>query len=227
MQIIPVLDIKDGAVVRAVAGARATYRPLVTPLAKSAAPIDVVAGFMRLHPFETIYVADLDAIERRGRNDAVLPGILAAFPSLRLWVDAGGQAILRERVAPVIGSESLASLEALKSAPPEAVLSLDFRGEEFLGPPDVLADPAAWPPRVIVMTLARVGVRAGPDVGALQAVRARAEGRRIFAAGGVRDRADIATLIDLGVSGALVATALHAGALSAADIDAASSFDIR
>ena len=62
----PVIDLKGGHVVRAFRGERASYAPIVTPLAASSAPQEVVAGFLRLHDFDTIYVADLDAIERRG-----------------------------------------------------------------------------------------------------------------------------------------------------------------
>jgi phosphoribosylformimino-5-aminoimidazole carboxamide ribotide isomerase len=47
-----------------------------------------------------------------------------------------------------------------------------------------------------------------------------AAGRRIYAAGGVRDAADLAALARAGIAGALVATALHDGRLRRADIDA-------
>ena len=51
------------------------------------------------------------------------------------------------------------------------VLSLDFRGDAFQGPQEILAEPALWPQRVIVMTLARVGSGAGPDLERLAAIR--------------------------------------------------------
>ena len=44
------------------------------------------------------------------------------------------------------------------------VLSLDFRGDDFLGPRDILDRDDLWPERIIVMTLARVGAASGPDV---------------------------------------------------------------
>jgi phosphoribosylformimino-5-aminoimidazole carboxamide ribotide isomerase len=70
------------------------------------------------------------------------------------------------------------------------------------------------------LTLARVSSGAGPDVDRLAAVRAIASGRRIYAAGGVRDGADLTALAGAGIAGALVATALHDGRLRRADIDA-------
>jgi phosphoribosylformimino-5-aminoimidazole carboxamide ribotide isomerase len=68
------------------------------------------------------------------------------------------------------------------------------------------------------MTLARVGSGAGPDLERLAAVAAGAPGRLIYAAGGIRDAADLATLKRLGVAGALVATSLHDGRLTGRDI---------
>jgi phosphoribosylformimino-5-aminoimidazole carboxamide ribotide isomerase len=70
------------------------------------------------------------------------------------------------------------------------------------------------------MTLARVGSGAGPDVERLAAVQRIAAGRRIYAAGGVRDAADLAALARAGIAGALVATALHDGRLGRAEIEA-------
>ena len=127
-------------------------------------------------------------------------------------------------VSHVLGSESLASLEdyerARKCARPAAPLSLDFRGNTFLGPPALLEDAALWPNRIIVMTLARVGSGEGPDLARLAAVIARAEGRKVFAAGGVRNGDDLKALRDIGAAGALVATALHTGAITPADLAA-------
>jgi phosphoribosylformimino-5-aminoimidazole carboxamide ribotide isomerase len=68
------------------------------------------------------------------------------------------------------------------------------------------------------MTLARVGSGAGPDTGRIADICARAPGRSIYAAGGVRDTSDLAALQQLGVAGALVATSLHDGRLSGADL---------
>jgi len=229
MQIVPVIDLRGGEVVRAVEGRRAAYRPIVTPLARTSAPRDVVAGFLRLHPFDAVYVADLDAIEGRGDHRAAVAELAEAFPDLRFWVDGGardaGQArdwLALEQADLVIGSESLASAQALRdlAGEPRLLLSLDFRGEEFLGPAELLDRPALWPRRVIVMTLARVGAMGGPDMERLRAVAARAPGRRLYAAGGLRDARDLAALGAVGAVGALVASALHNGTLAGPNIAA-------
>ena len=89
----------------------------------------------------------------------------------------------------VLGSESQSDARMVRDLAddPRVVLSLDFRGAAFAGPPELLAEPDGWPRQVIVMTLARVGSGAGPDVARLSEIRAMATQRSIYAAGGVRD----------------------------------------
>src|SRR5438105_11015115 len=89
MQIIPVLDLKDRTVVRAQMVERDRYRPIETPLAPSSDPVDVARGLLSVHPFQTLYIADLDAIEGRGDNEAAIGQLRRAFPQLSLWVDNG------------------------------------------------------------------------------------------------------------------------------------------
>lgn len=224
--IIPVLDLKHGDVVRARAGDRANYRPILTPLASGSAPRDVLDGLLRLAPFGTVYVADLDAIGREGSHRAAIDCLAASAPDLRIWIDGGfataaeAGAAARARVLPVLGSETLAGkgeLDAARGLLGAAgfVLSLDYRGGAFLGPPEIEERVALWPDRVILMTLDRVGMDEGPDLAALEALVRRAGGHAVFAAGGVRGEADLRALQKIGVAGVLVASALHDGRLPA------------
>jgi phosphoribosylformimino-5-aminoimidazole carboxamide ribotide isomerase len=227
MNIIPVLDLRGGAVVRAQMGQRDLYKPIVTPLSPTSDPVDITRGLLSVHPFTTFYLADLDAIEGTGDNAKVLHRLRAEFPALAFWVDNGvaGVAAAKQWLAAglgdlVIGSESQKDMALVRhlGKHDRSVLSLDFRGDAFQGPPALLGDTAAWPQRLIVMTLARVGSGAGPDLDRLAAVRDAAPGRAIYAAGGVRDGADLAALKRVGVAGALVATSLHNGRLKGSDI---------
>ena len=83
----------------------------------------------------------------------------------------------------------------------------------------MLDEPQHWPDEVIVMTLSRVGARQGPATAEVAAIASRAGSRRIYAAGGVRDRADMIALHAAGAAGVLVATALHAGTVKAGDLE--------
>lgn len=221
MQVIPVLDLIAGQVVRAKMGDRDAYRPIQTPLSTTADPVDVTAGLMRLGAVSTLYVADLDAIRSRGENFEALARLRAAFPALSLWIDNGASdsaalAATRRFGAPVLGSE-LQRDPSLVADAPDALLSLDFRGDAFQGPPELLRRPDLWPNQIIVMTLARVGSGAGPDFDRLAAIRIRAEARQVYAAGGVRDNTDLDALRNAGAAGVLVASALHDGKISPGD----------
>jgi phosphoribosylformimino-5-aminoimidazole carboxamide ribotide isomerase len=225
MQIVPVIDLKGALVVHARRGERGSYAPIVTPLSRSAEPVAVLSGLLSVAPFQAIYVADLDAIMMGRDLSPVVESLADRFPMLEFWVDAGiaapiaADALLRhERLNLVIGSESQGDLRLLDAFRdhPRVLLSLDFRGDEFIGPADLIDRPEHWPKRVIVMTLARVGSGAGPDLVRLARIVAQVPGRAVFAAGGVRDEHDLAALLKSGVAGALVATAIHQGAIRTA-----------
>ena len=229
--VVPVVDLRGGGAGRARAGDRENYRPLASRLVADPSPVAALSGLLSLHPFRSAYVADLDAIERGAPNDAAVAAMAASAPGLELWLDAGFSAVAAVEAAlalgtgrAVIGSESQSAdvglARRLCDAGRPVALSLDFRGETFLGPPELLSDPALWPDVVVVMTLARVGSGEGPDLRRLAEIRARAGTRRVFAAGGVRGSGDLAALAAAGLAGVLVASALHDGRITAADLEA-------
>jgi phosphoribosylformimino-5-aminoimidazole carboxamide ribotide isomerase len=106
----------------------------------------------------------------------------------------------------------------LRAIVPGAVLSLDRRGDAVLGPLALTERPALWPARVIHLDLARVGARAGPDLAAIERLHSLSPGTALYAGGGVRSMEDLRALQHAGASGALIATALHDGSLSARDL---------
>jgi phosphoribosylformimino-5-aminoimidazole carboxamide ribotide isomerase len=219
VHIVPVIDIRVGAVVQAVGGERNAYRPIETPLASSAAPLAVATGLLALARFDTLYIADLDGIEGRGCQNAVITALAAALPDVALWIDDGSD------TAAVIGSESLASVAAWEAISARrgraAILSLDFRDDRFLGPQPLLDQPSLWPDRVIAMTLGSVGRAGGPALPIIADIAERAgPGRTVYGAGGLRDAADLRALRAAGARGALIATALHRGTIKPGDIEA-------
>jgi phosphoribosylformimino-5-aminoimidazole carboxamide ribotide isomerase len=227
MEIIPVIDLKGGTVVHARLGRRDLYRPIESPLARSSDPVDVADGLLSVHPFATLYVADLDAIGGTGDNRAALARLKHEFPRVALWVDSGIADVevaadwLRQDIGHlVLGTETQrdTAVVARFCGDARVVLSLDFRGAELQGPPTLLAETDIWPQRVIVMTLDRVGSHAGPDLDRLRAVKATGARRAVYAAGGVRDAGDLRALARNNIAGALVASSLHDGRLTGDDL---------
>jgi phosphoribosylformimino-5-aminoimidazole carboxamide ribotide isomerase len=227
MEIIPVIDLKSEAVVHARMGQRDFYRPIQTPLARTSEPVDVISGIMAIYPFKTLYIADLDAIGNNGNNLNAILQVKQAFPAIEFWIDCGISDIdnaenwlKRDLGRLVLGSESLVDMTLIHHFAHSLrhVLSLDFRGKTFQGPPALLAKPEWWPQKVIAMTLDRVGSQSGPDFDRLTAVLTAAEASTIYAAGGIRDLNDLVVLKTTGVAGALIASSLHNGQITGADI---------
>jgi len=77
---------------------------------------------------------------------------------------------------------------------------------------------AAGAGATIVIDLARVGTSAGLDVALVERVRRVAPDTLLIAGGGIRRWDDVEQLAQSGCDAALVATALHSGAMSAADV---------
>ncbi|HEY0292692.1 MAG TPA: HisA/HisF-related TIM barrel protein [Hansschlegelia sp.] len=223
MDVIPVIDLMNGEVVHARRGERGNYRPIVSPLAKGSSPTEIASALMDLAPFRRLYVADLDAIFGRPGNDAAVAALARAHPAVEIWVDRGDADadLLRRRAASgpgvsVVGAEAFSEFDPLARAidAAEGVLSLDYDAGGRMGPAEIYESPDVWPHRLIVMTLARVGAGEGPDVERLTETLALAGDREVFAAGGVRGAEDLEALEEIGVAGALVASALHDGRLT-------------
>jgi len=240
MRVIPVIDLKGGVAVHAVRGERERYRPVRSRIAAGADPVALTRAVRDRLGLDEVYVADLDAIAG-GDGD---PGVVAALArEASAMVDAGATdaaaaARLLECGAArvVIGTETLpspAALRRLRDALPEApiVLSLDLRGGRLLSPDPALAGLGAAEAlarlaadagvrEAIVLDLARVGSGAGPDLAATAALHARFPEIELLAGGGVRHARDLRALAGAGAAGALVATALHTGAIDAAELRA-------
>ena len=218
MHIIPVIDLKDGLAVAARQGKRQTYRPLASPLCPQPELPAVIRAYLSVFPFRTFYIADLNAIEKNGNNHALITRMLQAHSDISLWIDSGTDLFIndnsvsfRDRVSNVLGSETGISIEQLDhyTRKSDCILSLDYRGGELLGNPDLPAQPARLPQRVIIMNLERVGSHAGPDLEHISSLADRLPGKKVYAAGGVRNAEDLRLLAGIGAHGALVASALH------------------
>jgi len=233
MRVIGVIDLKDGVAVHAVRGERQRYRPVRSGLVEGADPVAVARALRDRLGLRELYVADLDAIAGGRGHDDVLRALAA---EAELMVDAGvGDAAGVERVLSlgvaraIVGTETLAEAAAFAELPLDRlVLSLDMRGGRVLardselatlGPGEALARlTRAGLREAIVLDLARVGSGEGPDVGLLGELHGRFPQLALLAGGGVRDAADLRALAHAGAAGALVATALHSGAIGRDDL---------
>lgn len=248
MQIIPVLDLAGGVAVHAQAGDRSRYAPLVSDLVpdRTGDALAVLRAFHAVLGVHECYVADLDAIQG-GALQRSLIRELAEFNTGfagALLVDAGtnqpGGAL---EVLSCGASEVVVGLETLQAfsdlaaivevvGPTRLVFSLDLRlGNPVLHPamqdasgvdPDALSlaaqATAAGVATLLLLDLGRIGTGCGVDIGLLETIRRRFPRVRLLAGGGVLTRLDLERMRDVGCDGALVASALHTGRVSASDL---------
>ncbi|HWB13008.1 MAG TPA: HisA/HisF-related TIM barrel protein [Pirellulales bacterium] len=240
---IPVLDLLRGVVVRGVAGKREEYRPIKSLLCDQPSPAAVAGAFVRLG-FSRAYVADLDAIAGAKPDWRTYETLLDC--GLDLLVDAGagtGQRAAelapfshrgRQLAGVIVGLESIADERELKPAieivtPGRTIFSLDLRaGVPITRMPrwkDLLAQTIAervidlGVRRLIVLDLAQVGVNSGVSTVELcRRLRDEHPALEIISGGGVRNVDDLRSLAEAGCDAALVASALHDGRLTAADL---------
>jgi phosphoribosylformimino-5-aminoimidazole carboxamide ribotide isomerase len=222
MRLIPVLDLKDGVVVHAQRGQRASYQPINSPLSPSSNVYDVIEAFLQLNDFSVMYLADLNAITQHGDNQALIHAVLQRYPLINFWLDAGYQSpnlafANVDNYRPVLGSECCTAEQL--AATKNALLSLDFSAHnEPLGEARLFNDSRLWFEQVILMTLARVGSDAGVDSEKLRFYQQNYPQTDFIAAGGVRNIADLQQLKAIGINSVLVASALHTKAIDKADI---------
>ncbi len=247
MRIIPVIDLRAGRAVRGPAGERTRYSPVQSRLGSAASadlsdPVDLLQRYQAALRPETIYVADLDRIEGCGDNDLALERLLAAAPQIRFLVDGGfadpgtiAGAARDGRIASVIATETLCSIEPLSSRPRPGAGSHPILGLD-LGPsgivsrsPQVASIPedeilrravGAGFDTAILLLLDRVGTGAGLPRLRLLALRAAAPGLRLYTGGGISSLDDLRFLRDGGFAGALLASALHEGGITPDDLAA-------
>ncbi len=231
--VIPVIDLKGGVAVHAKGGKRADYRPLETPFGPADDPLAIARGLLDVTGSTALYIADLDAIEGRGNNYSLCRDLADVLPTTTLWIDAGFSDVdecafwLPLGATLVIGSESLASHDNWKD-----IHAKSWRWRHAVTRlrrcDDAWTADIARRDRAVARTAHRHesrprrhrgGARPRPaEVRLCQGRRAR----RVYAAGGIRNSGDLAKVTETGARGALIATALHTGAVTQKEIAALS-----
>ena len=238
MQIVPVIDILGGVVVRAIGGRRDDYRPLITILTDDVSPLAIARAMAVKVNSTTIYVADIDAIVSDQTNIDLIA--ILSNAGFEVWADLGiasdeqlHQFDPGSQAIPVLGSETLRHLTTLNRAidrfgPNGVIASVDLQNGKLLGRwnqwgfqqcPDAIGYVAEayrrGVRRFIVLDLAAVGEGRGvPTLELCRDVKTTYPDIELIAGGGIRNRDDVESLNRVGVAGVLVSTAIHAGTLS-------------
>ncbi|GAA2040020.1 bifunctional 1-(5-phosphoribosyl)-5-((5-phosphoribosylamino) methylidenea mino)imidazole-4-carboxamide isomerase/phosphoribosylanthranilate isomerase PriA [Catenulispora yoronensis] len=228
LELLPAVDVADGQAVRLVQGAAGSETSYGDPLAAALAWQQAGA--------EWIHLVDLDAAFGRGSNAELLADVVRKL-DVRVELSGGirdDESLTRalatgcERVN--LGTAALETPEWVRKAIGEhgdkIAVGLDVRGTTLSARGwtkdggelyDVLARlDADGCARYVVTDVNRDGTLTGPNLELLRNVCAATD-KPVVASGGVsslEDLAALATLVPIGVEGAIVGKALYAGAFT-------------
>ena len=253
-EVIPVMDLKEGLVVRGERGERDCYQPIESQLTTANDLMSIADVLHQRFGFEKFYLADLDSIQKstpiRHQNHALYSQL--AEKGYRLMVDNGirflrdvSMLFCQGASQAIIGLEMNPSEELLKDvittfAADQLIFSLDLYQHVPLGlilqSPDEaeLAETEKQQTylevvetvyslgyrNLIVLDLASVGTDAGlSTVSICKDLLHHFPDLNLVSGGGVRSVLDLNEMKELGLSGALVASAIHNGSLTCKDIN--------
>ena len=140
------------------AGERSKYQAISSPLCPSSEPASIVDAFLQLAPFDTIYIADLNALAEQWR--LFRPASIHCSCGFRMssfWIDAAFDSVDKLHVLPSAFRDSNrywppklstrsnnTNTSQRQSQDRQYVLSLDHKGGR-LGPDDLFIKPELWP----------------------------------------------------------------------------------
>jgi phosphoribosylformimino-5-aminoimidazole carboxamide ribotide isomerase len=236
MQVIPAIDLRDGACVQLVGGSYADERIRI-PNAPAVADNWARLGFGRIH------LVDLDAATGRGSNREIVEAVLR--PRATKWigrekclrVQCGGGVRDLDTIAELLAAgasqvvlgtraiEDRAWLEdAVSRYPNKIIVAADTRARQMVtrglsetGSQNIIdfIDELNTLPlaAILVTAVEKEGRMEGPDLPLMRDIALRSS-LPLQASGGVRGVDDLRALAELGISAAVVGMALYTGALN-------------
>ncbi len=220
LKVIPVIDILRGKVVLAYKGRRHRYVELKESTITNNVSLEGLIKAFYARGYDTIYIADLDSIVYN--ESKVLGKILSLakeFVSINFLIDIGRKGLEfkdSENIEWVIGTEYLKANEIMRLR--KRVISLDI-SEEFvvLSQGKIPVKSAIsivkkiLPKKILAICLDRVGSLEGLNYDIAYNLAKVCKDIEVIMGGGLRGLNDMYYLKFIGISGVLVATALHKG----------------
>ena len=239
MNVIPVLDVLHGQVVRGVGGDRENYRPIVSQITTSSNPLEVARTLRKDFGFQRFYLADLDGILSQNPNLKLYNDLISDH--FHLMIEAGirnlddAQRIHRvaKHAGIIVGLETCRSPQDLRKIASQG-FNVTFSLDLISSQPNLSSESRGWSndpieivgevvdakvDSILVLDLADVGMGTGGGTdGLCQKILCEFPAVQLISGGGIRDRDDLLRLSRLGIDSVLVASALHDGKLRREDM---------
>jgi phosphoribosylformimino-5-aminoimidazole carboxamide ribotide isomerase len=212
MKLVLAMDLRQNLVVHGQKGERTGYKPLDWGCSPTADPF----GFVKEIAPKFLYIADLDRIEGTGSHDAVI--CMCAQRAECCYVDRGcrapGDFLIGNNIKNIVGTETGGGDLGVYHG---GFLSIDVKQNRVIptgeNPVDFLSAAGNWDfEGCIILNVSSVGTESGVTSQELEKLRSAYDGE-LFYGGGVANTADLGILGESGFDGAIIATALHHGAV--------------
>jgi phosphoribosylformimino-5-aminoimidazole carboxamide ribotide isomerase len=228
VQVIPAIDLRNGACVQLVGGSYADERIRIQD------PLAVAESWAHLG-FGRIHLVDLDAATGRGSNRQLVKTILGAGQQ-NVKVQCGGGVRDLDTITDlfaagasevVLGTRAIEDRawleEAVATYPNRIIVAADSKGRQLVtrgwletasrNVIDFVDEMSSLPIAAILVTaIEREGRMEGPDLPLMSELAIRST-HPLLASGGVSSVDDIRRLDELGISAAIIGMALYTGAL--------------
>ncbi|MFQ6051259.1 MAG: HisA/HisF-related TIM barrel protein [Candidatus Hydrothermarchaeota archaeon] len=216
MKIVPVIDLLNGKVVRAIGGKRDEYKVINSRLCPEGDPLK----FIKNLGAPIVYVADLDAITGGEVQIQLLEEISS---HVKTWIDAGIKKVDEMKDISEIASKVIIATETFqdygnleKHECKDILMSIDMYKGKIISSKNYFKDPFEILERFekfvegfILLDLYHVGRFSGIwDDFTKYITKTEKE---IIVGGGIRDKTDLFKLKNIGIHAVLVGSALHNG----------------
>ena len=236
IEIVAVLDLLDGAVVRAVAGRRREYQPIHGLFGSGTDPAGLLSRMTSIFSLAGIYIADLNGILGRMPQFDVLAAMFRA--GVRCWADIGAcdlaglsAADMPLGSAPILATETFKDLSSCLNSETtgELIFSLDLcngapvvadkRWQGYSAPQLAQELIRGGVKKLLCLDIAAVGMGQGvPTLPLCRQLKQEFPDLFLITGGGVRSPDCLLQARDAGVDALLVASALHDGRITPEDI---------
>ncbi len=219
-ELILAIDLRESKVVRAFAGFRQNYKPLIIGSNDLSDPLILIPRVLKKIKLKKIYIADLDSIQNINCNFSLIVDILRKFPKINFLIDFGFdypstvhdfiKKLKKKKInnfSIVLGTEKIKKYN---------LKCYDYKVKFYLSL-DILNNADEWirflkkskfKPDLILMFLRNVGGR-GIRLKFLKKIKNRLPGHKFFYAGGVKHVKQIKILRNAGVESVIVSTLVH------------------
>lgn len=216
---IPAIDIKDGRVVRAYAGNRRDYKPLIVGNKDFSNPESFIKILKSRFNFNNFYIADINSFKSKETNWAVIKKIINSNKENYFWIDAGFSSFNKlnkfkhfvsndesKNVKLIVGSEFFYNEKNLLNfiLQKNLILSIDHKDNRRI----LLNLAKIKNKEIILMFINKIGGR-GISWSVLKKISKTIPTKRCFVAGGIKYSGDIEQLRRLGYKGTIISSIIH------------------